>query len=66
MTEVKLQERFADVPRDRPVAVICGGGYRSAIAASFLQRERYEGVWNVMGGMSAWKAAGYATVTSDS
>ena len=59
----KLQERFADVPRDRPVAVICGSGYRSAIAASFLQREGYEGVLNVMGGMSAWKAAGYATVS---
>lgn len=54
----KLQERFAEVPRDRPVAVVCGSGYRASIASSFLQREGYEGVQNVMGGMTAWKAAG--------
>jgi hydroxyacylglutathione hydrolase len=57
----KLQERFAEVPRDKPVAVVCGSGYRASIAASFLQRERYEGVQNVMGGMTAWKAAGLPT-----
>lgn len=57
----KLQERFAEVPRDRPVAVVCGSGYRASIASSFLQREGYEGVHNVMGGMTAWKAAGLPT-----
>jgi hydroxyacylglutathione hydrolase len=59
----KLQERYAEVPRDRPVAVVCGSGYRASIAASFLQREQYEGVGNVIGGMTAWKAAGLPTVT---
>ena len=58
----KLQERFAEVPRDKPVAVICGSGYRASIAASFLQREKYEAVSNVIGGMAAWKAAGLPTV----
>jgi len=53
----KLQERFADVPRSKPVAVICGSGYRASIAASFLKREGYADVTNVVGGMSAWKAA---------
>lgn len=57
-----LQERFDEVPRDRPVAVICGTGYRASIAASFLQREGYVEVCNVIGGMAAWKAAGYSTV----
>ncbi|MCA9115391.1 MAG: MBL fold metallo-hydrolase [Planctomycetaceae bacterium] len=59
----KLQERFSDVPRDRPVSVICGSGYRGSIAASFLKREGYDDVANVVGGMSAWQAAGYPTVT---
>ena len=59
----KLQERFGEVPRDRPVAVVCGSGYRASIAASFLQREGYERVCNVMGGMTAWKAAGLPTVS---
>ncbi len=58
----KLQEHFADVPRDKPVAVICGSGYRASIAASFLQREGYEDVANVMGGMTAWRTAGLPTV----
>ena len=54
----RLQERFADVPKGKPVAVICGSGYRASIAASFLKREGYSEVTNVVGGMSAWKAAG--------
>jgi hydroxyacylglutathione hydrolase len=58
-----LQDRFDDVPRERPVAVVCGSGYRASIAASFLQRQGYQDVTNVIGGMSAWKAAGLPTVT---
>ncbi len=40
----KLQENFAEVPRDKPVVVICGSGYRASIASSFLKREGYEDV----------------------
>jgi len=58
----KLQEHFGEVPRDRPVAVVCGSGYRASIAASFLQRNAYEDVSNVVGGMSAWNAAKLPTV----
>jgi hydroxyacylglutathione hydrolase len=54
-----LQERLADIPKDRPIAVICGTGYRGSIAASFLQSQGYNDVANVLGGMSAWKAAGF-------
>jgi hydroxyacylglutathione hydrolase len=60
----KLQESFGLVPRDKPVVVICGSGYRGSIAASFLKREGYEDVANVLGGMSAWKAAGLPCETS--
>ena len=38
-----LQDRFAEVPRDRPVAVVCGTGYRASIAASFLKRAATSG-----------------------
>jgi hydroxyacylglutathione hydrolase len=58
-----LQERFEDVPRDQAVAVVCGSGYRASIASSFLKREGYADVTNVLGGMTAWKAAGYPVVT---
>ncbi|MGV3483560.1 MAG: MBL fold metallo-hydrolase [Planctomycetaceae bacterium] len=59
----KLQESFASVPKDKPVAVICGSGYRASIASSFLKREGYADVTNVIGGMSAWKAAGLPTTS---
>ncbi len=58
----KLQEHFGDVPRDQPVAVVCGSGYRASIAASFLKRHGYDEVCNVVGGMSAWNAAELPTV----
>lgn len=55
-----LQERFAEVPKDREIAVVCGSGYRASIAASFLKRAGYDRVANVLGGMSAYQAAGLA------
>lgn len=57
-----LEERYAEVPRDRPVVVVCGTGYRASIASSFLKRNGYGDVTNVLGGMSAWKAAGLPIV----
>lgn len=45
--------------RDRPVAVYCGSGYRSSLAASLLEREGFAHVYNVPGSMTAWLAAGY-------
>ena len=57
-----LQERVGEVPKGKPVAVVCGSGYRASIASSFLQRDGFESVSNVIGGMSAWKAAKLPTV----
>jgi hydroxyacylglutathione hydrolase len=59
----KLQELFTEIPRDRPVAVVCGTGYRASIAASLLQHEGFASVSNVIGGMTAWNATGFPTVT---
>lgn len=38
------------------VAIICGSGYRSTIAASLLKREGLSQVVNLAGGMSAYRA----------
>jgi rhodanese-related sulfurtransferase len=43
---------------ERPIAVHCKGGYRSAIAASLLLRAGFRQIVNVAGGFDAWKAAG--------
>jgi hydroxyacylglutathione hydrolase len=57
-----LQERVGEIPQDQPVAVVCGSGYRASIASSFLQRDGFKSVSNVLGGMSAWKSAKLPTV----
>ena len=52
-----LDERIGEIPSGRPVAVHCEGGYRSAIAASLLQRLGRKGVHDMVGGYKAWLAA---------
>lgn len=52
-----LQERLEDIPQEQPVAVVCGSGYRASIASSFIRQAGFSDVANVLGGMSAWKAA---------
>jgi hydroxyacylglutathione hydrolase len=49
------------VPAAEHVAVICGTGYRSSVAASILQARGMPNVCNVTGGMGAWEAAGLPT-----
>jgi hydroxyacylglutathione hydrolase len=52
-----VPQKFNELPRDIPLFMICGSGYRSSIASSLLQREGFENVHNVQGGMTAWKQA---------
>jgi rhodanese-related sulfurtransferase/glyoxylase-like metal-dependent hydrolase (beta-lactamase superfamily II) len=52
-----LQERIAEVPRDRRLAVHCAGGYRSSIAASILQQYGLTNLIELAGGVAAWEAA---------
>ena len=66
VTGAELPLRLDEVPdRGRPLAVVCGSGYRSSAAASVVARARHLEPLNVIGGMSAWKAAGYPTTTDD-
>ncbi len=57
----ELPEKIAAVPSTRPIAVMCGGGMRSTIAASVLERAGIDDVLNVTGGMGAWRKAGLPT-----
>lgn len=54
----EVAERAGELPRDRPVAVVCAGGYRASIATSLLEQQGFSRITNVVGGMAAWKAAG--------
>jgi rhodanese-related sulfurtransferase len=56
-----LQERIAELPRNRPLLVYCAGGYRSSIATSLLQRHGLTKLSELAGGIAAWEAAKYPT-----
>ena len=52
-----LQERIAEIPRDRRIAVHCAGGYRSSIAASILHQYGITNLIEMAGGLAAWDTA---------
>jgi len=53
----RLQERIAELPRDRRVLIHCAGGYRSSIAASILHQYGATKLAEMVGGLAAWEAA---------
>jgi glyoxylase-like metal-dependent hydrolase (beta-lactamase superfamily II)/rhodanese-related sulfurtransferase len=53
-----LALRLDEVPRDRPVYLICQGGVRSLRAAQFLKQVGFDSVVSVRGGTGAWAEAG--------
>jgi hydroxyacylglutathione hydrolase len=54
-----LEQRLAEVSKDRPIAVYCRTGHRASLAASILLRAGYPRVYSVPGSISAWVAAGF-------
>jgi rhodanese-related sulfurtransferase len=54
--------RFGELPRDRPLLIICAAGSRSQRAGEFLAANGYPDVSNVSGGIIAWRAAGLRVV----
>ena len=58
----RLTQGSAALDRSRPLAIICASGYRSSVAGSLLQSQGWKGpLYNVVGGTSAWVAAGFPT-----
>jgi rhodanese-related sulfurtransferase len=53
----QVRSRLDELPRDRPVAVVCHLGGRSAQVTAFLVASGFD-ARNVEGGMRAWAAAG--------
>jgi rhodanese-related sulfurtransferase len=54
----EFASRWQELPRDRPLLVMCASGGRSAAATAFLVRNGYEDVANVAGGIVDWERAG--------
>jgi rhodanese-related sulfurtransferase len=57
LPQAELADRVEELPRDRPLFVICQGGYRSLRAAQFLKQMGFVQVFSVAGGTAAWAAA---------
>ena len=55
----ELQQRVHELPEDQRFLVVCHSGGRSLRATSFLRQDGFDAV-NVIGGMTAWAAAGGA------
>lgn len=58
-----LEDRLGRLalPRDAPIAVTCSVGHRGSLGASILARHGHRAVFNLLGGMTAWKALGLET-----
>jgi hydroxyacylglutathione hydrolase len=53
----RLQERIAELPRDRRIMIHCAGGYRSSVAAGVLHQHGLTNLTEIAGGLAAWEAA---------
>lgn len=50
----EIPGRLAELPPDRPLAVLCHHGGRSMRVAMFLHQQGYTDVANIAGGIDAW------------
>jgi hydroxyacylglutathione hydrolase len=54
----RVPDNLERITRDEQLAVQCGGGLRSQVVVSILQKHGYDNVINMSGGIGAWKEAG--------
>jgi hydroxyacylglutathione hydrolase len=55
----ELPQHLDEIPKNEPIVVYCDSGFKGSLAASILAIHQYHMVTNVLGGMTAWKKAGY-------
>ncbi len=51
-----IGERSDEVPRDQDVAIFCGSGMRSMVAASYLKARGWKRLYVILGGMAGWRS----------
>jgi rhodanese-related sulfurtransferase len=54
----QLGSRLDEIPKDRPVLVMCAMGSRSQQVAGYLLQQGWEDVGNVAGGITTWERMG--------
>lgn len=53
-----LPQWFRELPKDRPIAVICLTAHRSPMAADALLKSGFQQVFDLTGGMVEWQRLG--------
>lgn len=54
-----LMEKANRIAHEKPIATTCGWGGRGGLGASILKSLGFKEVYNVLGGIKAWKSLGY-------
>ena len=54
-----ISKKMKNIPKDKPVVLICRTGNRSGMAARQLAGAGYENIINLKGGMMRWQAQGH-------
>ena len=60
----EIAKRLSELPADKktPLLLYCLAGKRSTQAVGVLKEEGYLRIYNLLGGITAWKQAGYPVV----
>jgi rhodanese-related sulfurtransferase len=53
----EIPARYGELPKDKPIAVLCHGGMRSGRVTAFLNQNGLANAVNVAGGIDAWSTS---------
>ena len=59
----QLEKRVTELPRDKEIVVVCHSGTRSKAGRDIVKNAGFTQVTCMTGGLTAWQAAGYPTVS---
>jgi rhodanese-related sulfurtransferase len=59
----ELEKRTKELPQDKEIVVVCRSGNRSSAGRDILKKAGFSQVTSMTGGMNAWNAAGYPTIS---
>lgn len=54
----QLGARIQDIPKDRPIVILCASGSRSSNVTGYLLQQGWEDVGSVAGGIDGWQRLG--------
>jgi rhodanese-related sulfurtransferase len=62
IADADFQAKMSQLDKTKPVAVYCGAGVRSGKAAAMLKTLGFTKIYDLQGGMGAWKGQNKAVV----